>query len=80
MDSVKPNFLYVLQLYVGKIFYHEYHEIEVIDLLGGLADEPFFLCRMVWNNYVYCATPMDIVTMFDENLEPYDDYNVADVQ
>ena len=78
--SVIPSHLSVLEKYVGKVFYHEYNEIEIILLLGGIAGDAFFLCRMVWSDYVYCSDPLEVLPLFDDYLQPYDDFNVEDIQ
>lgn len=77
MNLVDNNSFNVLQRYVGKVFYHDYNQIEILSLFGCEAGPPFFLCRMSWSDFVYCADPLEVVTMFDDDLQPFDEYNVA---
>ena len=62
-----------LEKYVGKVFYMDYNEVEIVYLLGGECGPPFFLCKWRWSDMVYCAEPLDVLPHFDDNLEPIKD-------
>lgn len=62
-----------LEKYVGKVFYMDYNEVEVLFLLGGEVAPPFFLCKWRWSDMVYCASPLDVLPHFDDNYEPIKD-------
>ena len=64
-----------LQKYVGKFFYHHYIEIEILDVYDGL--QPFFLCMVSWTQEVFCVDPIHVLPLFDDDMQPYDDYGVA---
>lgn len=65
-----------LEAYVGKIFYMDYNEVQIICLLGGESGPPFFLCKWVWSDHVYCAEPMDVLPHFDDLLQPIKDVDI----
>lgn len=62
-----------LEKYVGKTFYMDYNEVDVLLVLGGEAAPPFFLCKWKWSDSVYCADPMDVIVHFDDNYNPIKD-------
>ncbi len=66
----------ILESYVGKIFYMDYNEVQIVCLLGGEAGPPFFLCKWLWSDHVYCAEPMDVLPHFDDSLQPIKDVDI----
>ena len=64
------NYRYaLLESYVGKVFYMDYSEVHVVLLLGGEVGPPFFLCKWVWSDQVYCAEPEEVLVHFDDSGE-----------
>lgn len=70
------NRLVTLEKYVGKTFQLDFLEVQVLYLLGGEAGPPFFLCKWVWSDYVYCADIYDVITHFDDNFNPIIDSDI----
>lgn len=60
----------ILSLYINRVFYVDYNEVKVVGLYGGISGPPFFLCKMVWADKVYCAEPLEVICMFDDELKP----------
>ena len=67
-----------LSSYVGKVFYMDYSEVKIVCLFGGEAGPPFFLCKWLWSDPVYCADPIDILPHFDDNLNPIKDVELPE--
>lgn len=73
------NYRYsVLESYVGRVFYMDYSEVQIVCLLGGEAGPPFFLCKWLWSDQVYCADPIEVVPHFDDNLNPIKDFELPE--
>lgn len=62
-----------LQKYVGKVFVSGFNEISVELLLGGEGGPPFFMCKWIWSDQVYCCDPMEVLMHFDDNYNSLDD-------
>ena len=74
MKPSNDNFHYVeLEKYVGKTFYMDYNEIDVLFLLGGECAPPFFLCKWKWSDCVYTSDVMDVIVHFDDNYQAHRD-------
>lgn len=52
-----------LEKYVGKVFYMDYNEVDVLFLLGGECGLPFFLCKWRWSDMVYRQPVRCITTL-----------------
>lgn len=68
--------LEILSLYIDRIFYMDNNEVKVVGLYGGIGGPPFFLCKWMWADYVYCADPLEVISMFDDNLNPIQRYKM----
>lgn len=68
--------LEILNLYVGRTFYRDYNEIDIVGLYGGIGGPPFFLCKWKWSDHVYCSDPLEVISMFDDNLKPYQRFQI----
>lgn len=73
------NRLATLERYVGKTFQMGFCEVQVLFLLGGESGPPYFLCKWVWSDHVYCAEPYDVIPFFDDNLNPIRDIDLDSV-
>lgn len=80
MSSVDKRCIAELQSYIGKTYYNDFNSIEILSLFGGEIGSPFFLCRVDWSEWIFTADPLEVLPFFDDQKQPYDDYNVADVQ
>lgn len=67
-----------LERYVGKTYQMMYSEVQVIYLLGGEVGPPFFLCKWLWSDQVFCAEPMEVITHFDDNYNPIKDLELPE--
>lgn len=67
-----------LERYVGKVFYMDFNEVEVLFLLGGECAPPFFLCKWRWSDMVYSASPLDVIPHFDDNFNPIKDVEIPE--
>ena len=59
-----------LEDYVGKRFFMELHEVDIVCLLGGESGPPFFLCKTKYFDHVFCRTPMEVLPYFDDLKRP----------
>ena len=78
MDAHNSYRFSVLESYVGRVFYMDYSEVQIVCLLGGEAGPPFFLCKWVWSNHVYCANVLDVLPHFDDLKRPIKDFDLPD--
>ena len=67
-----------LESYVGKRFYLNFNEVDIVCLLGGEAGPPFFLCKWVWSDHVYRASVLDVLPHFDDNKTPIKDFDLPE--
>ena len=68
--------LSVLEQYVGKIYYMDFLEIKVEMVLGGVSGPPFFLCKWIYSDQVFCSEPYEVLCNFDDNLRPIKDFEM----
>ena len=66
------HFMYLRELhkFVGKTYYEDFNEVKILNMLGGVSGEPFFVCQYTWADDVFCADPMEVLVHFDDQGEP----------
>lgn len=72
LDEYLDLYLRELRKYVGKVYWESYNEVLIVDLYGGIAGKPFYMCKWEWSDDVFCADPLEVLSYFDDDGNPID--------
>lgn len=70
LENYLEMYMNELYQYVGKIYWQDYNEVLIVDLFGGIAGPPFYLCKWAWSDNVFCADPLEVLSNFDDDRNP----------
>ena len=70
LDNYLEMYMNELRRYVGKVYWQDYNEVIIVDVFGGIAGPPFYMCKWLWCDYVFCSDPLDVLSNFDDDGNP----------